>query len=649
MFKFDLLNYKTTSYILLLLSLFTILFDVTYLNQLLFVSVLIFSILQNIMQYKFKTIVSSIVALIVIYLQFNLSAYTFSKEFFLNLVLLLVFIKFSEIKKKQDHYFFNFTVIFLTISSLIYGQDFLSSINSFLLMFISIVHLYSLNQKKVLNINTKYIFQYLSISLLILPIIALVYFVFPRYEINIKIFDTQKNTLGIPEKLKLGSFTDITYNNQTVFNYSNDDVKNFNNNLYFRVKIFDLLDKDKFWITTPRENINYHYNETHKLVKNNNILNKNGKLIIYPNDKTWLPVLKGFSFDNNLVSNNFLNGTALSRQKISKKKKFIIQSSEFSIKYDKEFLNFYQLLPSSTFSKKLITWSNKLRSESTSDIDYLENIMKYFGNGEYYYSLTPNINGSNDYEKFFFDTKSGYCEYYAGMFAILARIQKIPTRIVTGYMGGSFNKIGNFYTFKQSDAHSWVEIYSNEKGWIRFDPTLVIPQENILSFNNSSIKDYQSTLIDENKEISNLSMLKLYYTYLDYTWTNKFLSYDQKSRNDFLKTKIKNFELKNEFYMVVVIFFFILFFFKLLQLVIQKKLFFNLLFNKIKLKKSISNNSLTHQEIISLLNKKDRVKMYEVFDIYEKVFFTKQYNLKIKDFFHFNYKIIKFCYFEKIN
>ena len=102
MFKFDLLNYKTTSYILLLLSLFTILFDVTYLNQLLFVSVLIFSILQNIMQYKFKTIVSSIVALIVIYLQFNLSAHTFSKEFFLNLILILVFIKFSEINTELE-------------------------------------------------------------------------------------------------------------------------------------------------------------------------------------------------------------------------------------------------------------------------------------------------------------------------------------------------------------------------------------------------------------------------------------------------------------------------------------------------------------------------------------------------------------------
>ena len=649
MFKFDLLNYKINSYILLLLSLLTVLFDVTYLNQLLFISVLGFSILQNTMQYKFKTIVSSIFALIFISLQFNLSAYTFSKEFFLNLILILVFIKFSEIKKKQDHYFFNFTVIFLTISSLIYGQDFLSSINSFLLMLVSIIHLYSLNQKKILNINTKYLFKYLSISLLILPIMALVYFVFPRYEINIKIFDTQKNTLGIPEKLKLGSFTDITNNNQIIFNYSNDDTKDFNDILYFRVKIFDLLDKDKSWITTPSENITFHYGKTHKLVKKNNILNKNAKLIIYPNDKTWLPVLKGFDFNNNLVSNNYLNGTATSRQKISKKKKYTIQSSKFSVKFDKEFLNFYQLLPNSIFSKKLNNWSDELRSVSKSDSDYLNNIMKYFGNGDYYYTLTPNVDETNDYEKFFFETKSGYCEYYAGMFAILARLQNIPSRIVTGYLAGEYNDLGNFYTFRQSDAHSWVEVYTNDKGWIRFDPTLMIPQENIISFNNSSIKDYQSTLIDEDKKINKLSLLKLYYTYLDYTWTNKFTNYDQKSRDDFLKKKIQDFEFKKELNMFVVSFFLLLIFYKIIKIVINKKLFFTLLFNKIKSKNNIKNNTYTHQEILKLLSIKDKSKMSEIFDIYEKIVFAKNYKPKFKQFFNLNYKIIKLSYFNNSN
>jgi hypothetical protein len=642
MFKFDLLNYKINSYILLLLSLLTVLFDVTYLNQLLFISVLIFSILQNTMQYKFKTIVSSIFALIFISLQFNLSAYTFSKEFFLNLILILVFIKFSEIKKKQDHYFFNFTVIFLTISSLIYGQDFLSSINSFLLMFVSIIHLYSLNQKQILNINTKYIFQYLSISLLILPIMALVYFVFPRYEINIKIFDTQKNTLGIPEKLKLGSFTDITNNNQVIFNYSNDDTKDFNDILYFRVKIFDLLDKDKSWITTPNENITFHYGETHKLVKKNNILNKNAELIIYPNDKTWLPVLKGFDFNNNLVSNNYLNGTAVSRQKISKKNKYTIQSSKFSVKFDKEFLNFYQSLPNSTFSKKLITWSDELRSVSKSDSDYLNNIMKHFGSGEYYYTLTPNVDETNDYEKFFFETKSGYCEYYAGMFAILARLQNIPSRIVTGYLAGEYNDLGNFYTFRQSDAHSWVEVYTNDKGWIRFDPTLAIPNKNIVSFNNTSLGGLQSNKTNSDSEINKIGLIKLYYNYFDYTWTNKFLDYNKQSRSDFIKKNFENMKFNNKFYIYLLVIILAFFLYKMLNLVLKKKLFFSILFKKIRKNNSDINETMTHQEIFNFLKKEERLKLNEIFEFYEKINFSNNFNVNTKNFFHFNYKIIKF-------
>ena len=649
MFKFDLLNYKISSYILLLLSLLAVFFDVAYLNQLLFISVLGFSILQNRMQYKFKTIVSSIVALIVIYLQFNLSANTFSKEFFLNLILILVFIKFSEIKKKQDHYFFNFTVIFLTISSLIYGQDFLSSINSFFLMLVSIIHLYSLNQKKVLNINTKYLFKYLSVSLLILPIMALVYFIFPRYEINIKIFDTQKNTLGIPETLKLGSFTDISDNNQTVFIYNSDQNRTNNNPLYFRVKIFDLMNNDKLWIATPSENIKFHYVNTHKLLKNDNPSIKEAEILIYPNEKTWLPVLKGFDYKDKIVKNNYLNGTAKSIKKISKKKMYSIQYSKYSINYNKEFLKFYQKLPSSTFSQKLINWSNELKNNSSSEIDYLNNIMNHFANGEYYYTLSPTVDKTNDYEKFFFETKRGYCEYYAGMFAILARLQNIPTRIVAGYLGGEYNDKGNFYTFKQSDAHSWVEIYTDDKKWVRYDPTLVIPNKNILSFNNSSLQNIQSTEMDDDKEIDKLSMIKLYYDYFDYTWTNKFLNYDTKSRDNFLKTKIKNFEPPKEVYKIIISSLLLLLSYKFLKLIIQRKLLFNLFFNKIKSQCNITNNSSTHQQLLNVLNNKEANSLKEIFEIYEKFAFAKKYTLKLSEFFYINYRIIKYRFFNKLS
>ena len=645
MFKLDLLDYKINSYFLLFLSLLTILFDVSHFNKILFISLFIFSIFHNLKQYKFKTFLSSVIAIIAIYLQFKFSYYTLSKDFFLNLILILVMIKFSEIENKKDHYFFNFTVIFLTISSLIYGQDFLSSINSILLMFVSIIHLYSLNQKKVIKINTKYIFKYLSITLLILPIIALIYFVFPRYEINIKIFDTKVNTLGIPDYLELGTFTDISSNKQKIFQYKNDQNKN--NSLYFRVKIFDLINDKKFWITTPLNNIYLQYENTYKLEKNNKTLINDREIIIFPNDKTWLPVLKGFDYDNSIAINNYLNETAQLKKKIDKKRVYPIQSTRFSISYDKEFLKFYQKLPSSIFSQKLITWTNNLRKNSKSDFDYLANIMKHFGNGEYYYTLNPIENKTNDYEKFFFETKKGYCEYYAGMFTILARLQNIPTRIVTGYLGGQYNDIGNFYTFRQSDAHSWVEVYTNEKGWIRFDPTLSIPKENILSFNNLSSIDLQPTLIDGESRTGKLSVLKDYYTYFDYTWTNKFLNYNKISRDNFLKNKIQNFELKNEFYIFLIIFFIILFFYIFLQLIIKKRIFFQLFFNKVKSLKDINKDALTHQEILKQLNKTDKNKISDIFEVYEKIIFTKNYNLSVKDFFYFNYKIIKFCFFNR--
>ena len=647
MFKLDLLNYKINSYLLLFLSLLTILFDVSYFNKILFISLFIFSIFHNLKQYKFKTFLSSAIAIIAIYLQFKFSYYTFSKDFFLNLILILVMIKFSEIENKKDHYFFNFTVIFLTISSLIYGQDFLSSINSILLMFVSIIHLYSLNQKKVIKINTKYIFKYLSITLLILPIIALIYFVFPRYEINIKIFDTKVNTLGIPDYLELGTFTDISSNKQKIFQYKNDQNKNKNNSLYFRVKIFDLINDKKFWITTPLNNIYLQYENTYKLEKNNKTFINDREIIIFPNDKIWLPVLKGFEYDNSLVVNNYLNETAQLKKKIDKKRIYPIQSTRYSISYNKEFLKFYQRLPSSIFSQKLITWTNNLRKNSKSDFDYLANIMKHFGNGEYYYTLNPIENKTNDYEKFFFETKKGYCEYYAGMFTILARLQNIPTRIVTGYLGGQYNDIGNFYTFRQSDAHSWVEVYTNEKGWIRFDPTLSIPKENILSFNNLSSIDLQPTLIDGESRTGKLSVLKDYYTYFDYTWTNKFLNYNKISRDNFLKNKIQNFELKNEFYIFLIIFFIILFFYIFLQFIIKKRIFFQLFFNKDLSLKDINKDALTHQEILKQLNKTDKNKISDIFEVYEKIIFTKNYNLSVKDFFYFNYKIIKFCYFNR--
>lgn len=74
-------------------------------------------------------------------------------------------------------------------------------------------------------------------------------------------------------------------------------------------------------------------------------------------------------------------------------------------------------------------------------------------------------------EGFLFDTQAGHCEYFATAMALLLREVDVPTRNVNGFYGAHYNDIGGFYAVRQADAHSWVEVYFEELGWLTFDPT----------------------------------------------------------------------------------------------------------------------------------------------------------------------------------
>jgi transglutaminase-like putative cysteine protease len=72
---------------------------------------------------------------------------------------------------------------------------------------------------------------------------------------------------------------------------------------------------------------------------------------------------------------------------------------------------------------------------------------------------------------FLFKKKMGHCEYFATAMVVLLRHLKIPARLVNGFLEGEYNEIGEFYTVRQSDAHSWVEVYFGNGLWIQFDPS----------------------------------------------------------------------------------------------------------------------------------------------------------------------------------
>ena len=66
---------------------------------------------------------------------------------------------------------------------------------------------------------------------------------------------------------------------------------------------------------------------------------------------------------------------------------------------------------------------------------------------------------------------SGWCEYYAGAFVLLARDAGYPARMVSGYKGVAFNSIENYYVVRQNMAHAWAEVFDGRDRWVRYDPT----------------------------------------------------------------------------------------------------------------------------------------------------------------------------------
>jgi transglutaminase-like putative cysteine protease len=91
---------------------------------------------------------------------------------------------------------------------------------------------------------------------------------------------------------------------------------------------------------------------------------------------------------------------------------------------------------------------------------------------EYRYDLnSPSGGAPQPLLHFLFESKAGHCEFYSTAMAMLLRTLGVPTRNVTGFIGGSYNRFGDFYAVRQGDAHSWVEVYLEGRGWTRFDPT----------------------------------------------------------------------------------------------------------------------------------------------------------------------------------
>ena len=88
------------------------------------------------------------------------------------------------------------------------------------------------------------------------------------------------------------------------------------------------------------------------------------------------------------------------------------------------------------------------------------------------YSLdVSNGHGSSQIEDFLFEVHAGYCEQFAGSYAAMARSLGLPARVAVGFTPGEWDPAIEAYRVTGKHAHAWPEVWLEDIGWLRFEPT----------------------------------------------------------------------------------------------------------------------------------------------------------------------------------
>ena len=128
---------------------------------------------------------------------------------------------------------------------------------------------------------------------------------------------------------------------------------------------------------------------------------------------------------------------------------------------------------------RLVQLAHRLVAAATTPYEKALDLQTYLTSSRFTYQLptrpragglnTPSP-GYNGLITFLFVSRTGYCQQFATAFAVLARIDGLPTRIAVGFLPGI--RLGSDrWQVDGTDTHAWPQVLFENYGWIDFEPT----------------------------------------------------------------------------------------------------------------------------------------------------------------------------------
>jgi transglutaminase-like putative cysteine protease len=379
----------------------------------------------------------------------------------------------------------------------------------------------------------------LLILTLAIPLTLLSFFLFPRIQGPLWGLpgDAHSGRSGFSDSMAPGNISNLAQSEEIAFRVQFSGSAPDKSLLYWRGIVLNRFD-GKTW----------SHEDAQRMASGKPIYQIDGKpvrqhIILEPNGQRWLfaldipaliPTVEGMT--NSINTQLEINSS---------------QAINTRIRYDTVSYPNYQLqtaltpqslqsslfLPSG-FNPKTLNYANELKLRIEDKSQRVQEVLQLFRRENFIYTLQPPLLGKNSVDEFLFGSRAGFCEHYSSAFVVLMRAMDIPSRVVTGYQGGALNSVDGYLEVRQSDAHAWAEVWLQNRGWIRIDPTAAVAPERVMqNLLSTQPRLGMSGLV--NFTLGNNSWLlsmRMQWNAINNSWNLWVLNYNQTKQMDIMRS-----------------------------------------------------------------------------------------------------------------
>lgn len=448
------------------------------------------------------------------------------------LLVLLAGMKLIEIRHERDYYITAFLGLLLILTNFFYNESILTAAYMVLcLVFIVSAFICFNDRNEWLNTNKR---LHLATSLLVqaIPLMLVLFVLFPRVSGPLWGLpkDAHSGISGLDDEMSPGMISKLTLSDEVAFRVEFHGPIPDKSSLYWRGPVLWFTDGVKWVPSRPRS-------ASVRPVLSGQAFRYT--VTLEPTDKNWLYGLEHVETPpaDSRLSHDLQMFTKSSVQ--SRKRYTLTSYTNYLLGSDSDDDLKHALQLPTRYHKKTLELANSWRDKGLNDTEIIDEALRMFNEEEFYYTLQPPTLLNDPVDQFLFDTRQGFCEHYSAAFVVLMRAAGIPARVVTGYQGGTVNPIDNYLIVRQRDAHAWAEVWLEDRGWVRIDPTSAVSptriREGIENALPQSIIDVPLGLQD-NALVSRLWQ-RLRYTWdaMNNRWNQWILGYDNKRQSLFLR------------------------------------------------------------------------------------------------------------------